>query len=194
MLCTDIRILFIYLSHSLAPGCRWEVPALRNPSSSIWPGTENGADPAGAAQRSLVMRKSQKRRKPGIWAPLSVPGGSPEPCPQRWSACLWTAPPPDGWASCPERRNTQKPRSYGVAHHGLWSARVEDVSRSKFGFGRCFLDLNQSQCPLPCCWKSCCCRVRPKMEPADVPCPERPLRCWTPLLWQAAEAVKTLPL
>lgn len=96
ILCSDIRILFVYLSHSLAPGCRWEVPALRNPSSSIWPGTENGADPAGAVQSSLVMRKSQKSQKPGISVPLSVPGGSPEPCPQRWSACLWTAPPPVG--------------------------------------------------------------------------------------------------
>lgn len=191
MLCID-RACYVYLSHYLAPGFQWEVPAPHCPSGSTLPGTERGEDPAGVARRSHVTRKRMKKRKPRISAPLSVPGGSPEPCLQRWIACLWTAPPPVVSASCPERRSTQMPHSCGAAHRGLVSAGAAGADRRGFGLGPCFPGLNLSPCPRPCCWKSCCCPAPPEMEPGGAPGPGQPLRCPT-LHWWTSGAVEDRP-
>ena len=183
---------FVYLSHFQAPAFQSEALALHCPAGSTSPGTKTDADPAGAAQRSPVMRKRTKRRKPGIWAPLSVPGGSPEPFPQTWSAGLWTAPPPAASASCLARRSTRTPRSCGAARRGLGSAQAAGAV-CRFWTGPCFLDRNLSHCPRPCCWRSCCCRARPGTEPAGAPGPGLPPRCLDPLPGRSAGAVGAPP-
>lgn len=184
---------FAYPSRSLAPGFQWEAPALHCPAGNTLPGTERGADPAEAARRSRVMRTMPKAKTSGIWAPLSALEGSPEWYPRRLSACLWTALPPAGWAACLVQRSTQMPRSCGAARRDLESARVAGDGRRAFGFGTCFQVPCLSHGPHPYCWRNCCCRAQPKMEPGGAPWPEVPPRCLAPQLGQTAGASEAPP-
>lgn len=175
---TASKVPFCYLSHFRAQGFRWGAPALCCLTRSTSPVTGRGADSAEAAQTSHVMTKT--KRRPAIWALLSAPRGSPEPCPQRPSVCLGTAPPPVEWGACPERKSKRRPRSCAASRRGLGSERAAGAGTCLSGLGPCFLAPCLSHCPRPCCWRSCCCPAPPTMEPVGVPRPELFLQFLSP--------------